>query len=370
MLRKAAFVLLIFLLFFSAVVLLQSCFRARIERYARSGKGAQKWFFRDARAALFYNSIANAFSKSRRASYGDYVNLLCATVALTFDDYDRFFCYLQKVKHMDREKKFWLALYHMAACHDPKAAEPYLLPPREPSRYYGSRKERYLYSNILVPCERSRDQILQGVYLLETGKCDEGWALLEEAYPDVRFDACKKLLQQYVEKYAQRDETGEIIIPPRAPKAFEFSETVQAVREALIREYPLTENMGCSFDCFRLDKWRYVVFWEEAIPNHPDALCLMFEKLRYETQTKKFPPRKLLIVIGETTDTFPKAILDLCSPDDSHWVGVRFDCFASLYLIDRENHKIYKNGFVPFPEINPKRQFEKIDEIVQKTLFG
>ncbi len=347
--------------FFVGILIFMS-FPEAMVYYARSGKDAGQSFFFKANAAILYNTIATPFSKSRRSAYNDFVKLLCATVALEAEDHDAFLGYLEETAHVEREKNFWLALYHMAACHDPKAAEPYLLPPREPSRYPGPKRDAYLYSKILVPCEKPRDQILQGVYLIETGKTDEGWALLEAAYPDVRFGACKKLLQQYVEKYAQRDEAGAIVIPPRPPKTFEFSETVQAVREALIREYPLTEKIDSRFDCFRLKKRLYVVFWDQPLPNDPLTLSMLFEELRYGTQTTAFSLSKHLLVIGETKDEFKDkdAVLNQWCGNlyDSRFSGVRSDCFVSFYLIDREKQKIYKNV-----------SSQKIDEIVQKTLF-
>ena len=37
------------------------------------------------------------------------------------------------------------------------------------------------------------------------------------------------------------------------------------IKDKLIKEYPLTKKIDCSFECFEVIKRRYVIFYDEKI---------------------------------------------------------------------------------------------------------
>ena len=40
------------------------------------------------------------------------------------------------------------------------------------------------------------------------------------------------------------------------------------IKDKLINEYPLTEKIQCSFECYKVTKRRYVIFWNDKITRH------------------------------------------------------------------------------------------------------
>ncbi len=338
-------------------------FAEQINQYAHTGRARRSLFFKARYCRVSAFILGGFLEPKRHAVYKDYLRILCASVALARDDRARFLSYLQRVKHMKREKDFWLALYHMAVCHDPVAAEPYLSSPSAPTQVALMRGISEFDVTGISPCEKSRGKLLKGVYYLETGKGDEGWALLEERYPYLRFDACKRVLKQYADQYADK-EAGEKQIPPLI-KSVEFSETLLQVREALIREYPLTEKLDCDLECFRLDKRRCVVFWGAPVWNNSAALHLMYDKLRAETQSTDLPYNRHITVIAESKDEFHHWLHYWDKDGLSRPSGMA----VTLYLIDRDEQRIQMHADLPLVARNPKKHIIKMDGIIRKTLF-
>ena len=103
------------------------------------------------------------------------------------------------------------------------------------------------------------------------------------------------------------------------------------IKDKLIKEYPLTKKVDCSFECYEVIKRRYVLFFDEKINrNNIESLLIEFE----EATKKGFSRIKTLIVVGQTDEQFEKE-------DLLFFNGI--DTFVTYYLKNDTNNEIYFN---------------------------
>ena len=83
------------------------------------------------------------------------------------------------------------------------------------------------------------------------------------------------------------------------------------IKDKLIKEYPLTKKIECSFECFEIIKRRFVIFYDKKINReNMESLLDVFNN----TQNSCFSKKKTLIIATHNANiavrTFPlKSIL-------------------------------------------------------------
>ena len=104
-----------------------------------------------------------------------------------------------------------------------------------------------------------------------------------------------------------------------------------SIKEILIKNYPLTKKIDCNFECYKVIKRRYVIFWKKKInKDNIESLLNEFEiSIRTISSTVKS-----LIVVGYTDEEFEKE-------DLLFFNGV--DTFVIYYLKNNNNNEIYFN---------------------------
>ena len=103
------------------------------------------------------------------------------------------------------------------------------------------------------------------------------------------------------------------------------------IKDKLIKEYPLTKKIECSFECFEIIKRRFVIFYDKKINReNMESLLDVFNN----TQNSCFSKKKTLIIVGYTDERFEKK-------DLLFFNGV--DTFIVYYLINDNNKEIFFN---------------------------
>lgn len=140
------------------------------------------------------------------------------------------------------------------------------------------------------------------------------------------------------------------------------------IKDEIIKKYPLISKADCSFDCYRVEKGFYVVFWDEMVTRKNKIRVL--NKIYKEFKTGHFPIDKFLVIIAETEDEFKDNELNYATDDlidSSRTTGAE----AVYYLIDRTNKKLYscnKAGRILI-EYQIKEIVRKIDQIVRNIIY-
>ena len=126
------------------------------------------------------------------------------------------------------------------------------------------------------------------------------------------------------------------------------------IKDKLINEYPLTEKIQCSFECYKVTKRRYVIFWNDKITRHNmESLLNTFD----EAIKKHCSTAKTLIVVGHTDERFKKE-------DLLFFNGV--DTFIVYYLKNDNNNEIYFNDQKVFWfSVDWKKIIIKFNEILK-----
>lgn len=106
---------------------------------------------------------------------------------------------------------------------------------------------------------------------------------------------------------------------------------MMTMKEKLIREYPLTTNMDCPFECYWIVPRRYVIFFEEKINS--DNIESLLDIFNNATKNN-FSQVKTLIIVGHTDEQFRKE-------DLLFFNGV--DTFVVYYLKNYNTNEIYFN---------------------------
>ncbi len=333
-------------------------FRAQMYTYSRIGDARRSLLFKSAYCRLGMTCFGWLISPQKRTAYREFLLVLSATVALAHNDPSRFLKYLQKAKWSE-EKKFWLAVYYLGICHDSAKAREIMDQPGEKSAMIAL-KEAQRLETIFVPLEEQADKMLEGMYCIETGEIEKGYALLQEIRFSLRYDASKRVLQQYFDAYGDGERA----------KADEraFAESMAEVRDILVRDYPLEIKMAGELECFRLDKLRFVVFWDEQVQKNTNAMQRIVQELCAKTACIDFPKKRLLIVVAETEDVFAANDLALYGIEGKTG-AVGLNIF--FYLIDRKKRKSYMNHTQSIGMGGcGKKQMEKIDSILKRTFLN
>ena len=126
------------------------------------------------------------------------------------------------------------------------------------------------------------------------------------------------------------------------------------IKDKLIKEYPLTKKIDCSFECFEVIKRRYVIFYDEKINRENIKLLL---DVFNDNSKNSFTEKKALIIVAHTDEKFDKE-------DLSFFNGV--DTFVVYYLINDNTDEIYFNDErVFFFRVDWKKIIKKFNEILQ-----
>ena len=142
----------------------------KIIRYAKFSRSAVitiKWLFR----------------KEGEKAFDDLTYMIALT-AFTLQDYPCFLKNITKLKTMDSQKKFWLALYYITVCRDIITAE----------TYYGS----LLASPNNLSYEGS--MLLQGVLYCEEGDFKKAENVLQQIFPHLEMIASRRIATVYLMK--------------------------------------------------------------------------------------------------------------------------------------------------------------------------
>ena len=125
------------------------------------------------------------------------------------------------------------------------------------------------------------------------------------------------------------------------------------IKDKLIKEYPLTKKINCSFECFEVMKRRYVIFYDKKInKENMKSLLDVFN----DNPTNSFTEKKSLIIVGHTDEKFDKK-------DLLFFNGV--DTFVVYYLINDDNNEIYFNDQRVFWfSVDWKKIIRKFNEIL------
>lgn len=124
------------------------------------------------------------------------------------------------------------------------------------------------------------------------------------------------------------------------------------IKDKLIKEYPLTKKINCSFECFEVMKRRYVIFYDKKI-NKENMKSLLDV---FNDNPNSFTEKKSLIIVGHTDEKFDKK-------DLLFFNGV--DTFVVYYLINDDNNEIYFNDQRVFWfSVDWKKIIRKFNEIL------
>ncbi|MBQ9103637.1 MAG: hypothetical protein IJY57_00940 [Clostridia bacterium] len=103
------------------------------------------------------------------------------------------------------------------------------------------------------------------------------------------------------------------------------------VKDKLIKEYPLTKKVECSFECYEVVKRKYVIFFNEKINmNNMETLLNDIATI----VKNKVSMVRTFIVVGETEEQFKKE-------DLVYFNGV--DTFVVYYLKNIKDNTISFN---------------------------
>ena len=128
------------------------------------------------------------------------------------------------------------------------------------------------------------------------------------------------------------------------------------IKDKLIKEFPLTKKIDCSFDCFEVIKRRYVIFYDEKI-NKENIKSLL--DVFNENTNNNFSKKKTLIVVAYTDEEFNKEDLVFFN-------GV--DTFIVYYLINETTFEIYFNDqTMLWFSIDWKKIIKKFNEILKNN---
>lgn len=126
------------------------------------------------------------------------------------------------------------------------------------------------------------------------------------------------------------------------------------IREEIINQYPLNQKVECEFDCYLLDKRKYLIFWNELIDK--SSIDKILHQLETATNNQNFTEVKTLIVFGKTNDMFRKDELTYYNE-----VGI----FVVFYLINQKDNTIFMNDSWIFALVfSYKKYVRKINQIV------
>lgn len=126
------------------------------------------------------------------------------------------------------------------------------------------------------------------------------------------------------------------------------------IKEKLIREYPLTKKIECTFECFEVIKRRYVIFYDKKINR--DNMESLLDELDKATKNN-FTKVKTLIIVGCTDEQF--------NPDDLLFFNGE-DTFVVYYLIKDNSKEIYFNDQKVFWfSVDWKKIIKKFNEILK-----
>lgn len=130
---------------------------------------------------------------------------------------------------------------------------------------------------------------------------------------------------------------------------------MMTLKEKLIREYPLTTQMDCPFECYWIMPRRYVIFFEGKI-NSDNIGCLLDV---FNNATKNdFSQVKALIVVGYTDEQFKKE-------DLLFFNGV--DTFVVYYLKNENTNEIYFNDQINlFLSTGWRKIIKRFNKILQQ----
>ena len=135
------------------------------------------------------------------------------------------------------------------------------------------------------------------------------------------------------------------------------------IKNIIVNEYPLSEQIAEEVDFYQIDKHRYLLFWNEIIEkNHINEIL---ELVLSKTSNNNFHPFRTIIIVGKTIDTFTKEDLVHCymnhtgsSKDTTVWVN--------FYLIDNEKKQIHMEDSWIFPiGLGYRKIIRKLDKIIR-----
>ena len=126
------------------------------------------------------------------------------------------------------------------------------------------------------------------------------------------------------------------------------------VKDKLIKEYPLSKKINCSFECFEIDKRKYLIFWHEIIKK--ENIIKILKYLEEKSNNLNFTSIRTLIVVGNTKEKFKKNELVYFNS---------INMYVIFYLINDETNDIYMDISWNFPlKYSYKKYVKKINEII------
>ena len=125
------------------------------------------------------------------------------------------------------------------------------------------------------------------------------------------------------------------------------------MKEKLIREFLLTKKVDCIFECYEVEKRRYIIFLDKKVCKENVEQQLS----ELEAATKNgFYPKKSLIIVGYTDDDFAKE-------DLLYFNGV--DTFIVYYLMNVNTGELYfHNKRVFLFSVDWKKVIDRFNEIL------
>jgi hypothetical protein len=132
------------------------------------------------------------------------------------------------------------------------------------------------------------------------------------------------------------------------------------VRNMLESGYPLTPEMLVDKDCYRIDKGKYLFFYDDIVKKN--SIESVLDYIREKTSTSVYEKPRTVIVVGKTNDAFRKTDLCYDKADDPSLLIV-------FYLMRQSDNKIFMDASWIFPRyFSYSKYVKKINEIVVKGL--
>lgn len=130
------------------------------------------------------------------------------------------------------------------------------------------------------------------------------------------------------------------------------------IQESIVKNYPLNNKIHCAFNCYLLDKRRYLVFWDNLISKA--TIDQILKDIDEKTNNKNFSQWKTIVVVGKTVDSFKKEELFYFN---------NVSTFVVFYLIDENTGKVYMNDSWIFTlGLNYRNAVRKINKICKTEL--
>lgn len=132
------------------------------------------------------------------------------------------------------------------------------------------------------------------------------------------------------------------------------------IKNMLELGYPLTPEMIVDENCYRIDKGKYLFFYDDIVKK--DSVESVLDYIREKTSTSNYEKPRTLIVVGKTNDKFRKTDLCYDKGDDPSLIIV-------FYLIRQVDNKIFMDTSWIFPRhFSYSKYVKKINKIIATNL--